>query len=106
VDVLLYSGLNDRELNNSKHRSKHPNVELSYPLIRDQKSNESVFGGAAFPINGVSIYILTKQKVILIVNTGMTVTKKILKYRLCKLPYCNCYNPANKIARINDVGLF
>jgi hypothetical protein len=39
ADVLLYSGLNDRELNNSNdYRSKHSTyVELSYPLIRDQK---------------------------------------------------------------------
>jgi hypothetical protein len=38
-DVLLYSGLNDRELNNSnEYRSKHSTyVEVSYPLIRDQK---------------------------------------------------------------------
>jgi hypothetical protein len=38
ADVLLY-GLNDRELNNSNdYRSKHSTyVELSYPLIRDQK---------------------------------------------------------------------
>jgi hypothetical protein len=39
ADVLLYSGLNDRELNNSNdYRSKHSTyVELSYPLIRDKK---------------------------------------------------------------------
>jgi hypothetical protein len=39
ADVLLYSGLNDRELNNSNdYRSKHSTyVEVSYPLIRDQK---------------------------------------------------------------------
>jgi hypothetical protein len=39
ADVLLYSGLNDRELNNSNdYRSKHSTyVEVSYPFIRDQK---------------------------------------------------------------------
>jgi hypothetical protein len=37
--TYYYSGLNDRELNNSNdYRSKHSTyVELSYPLIRDQK---------------------------------------------------------------------
>jgi hypothetical protein len=35
---ILYSGLNDRELNSNDYRSKHSTyVEVSYPLIRDQK---------------------------------------------------------------------
>lgn len=51
ADILLYSGLNDRELNDSnEYRSRNSTyVELSYPIIRDQKVNLNVFMGAAFP---------------------------------------------------------
>jgi hypothetical protein len=111
ADVLLYSGLNDRELNNSNdYRSKHSTyVEVSYPLIRDQKVNLNVFMGAAFPINGSKhLYTNKIESNFDIVNTGMTVTKniEIFDYKL-PVSATAMWNPANKIARIQlDVGLF
>jgi hypothetical protein len=47
---------------------------------------------------GVSIYILTKQKVILISNTGMTVTKniEIFDYKL-PVSATAMWNPAIKL---------
>jgi hypothetical protein len=111
ADVLLYSGLNDRELNNSNYyRSVHSTyVELSYPLIRDQKVNLNVFMGAAFPINGSKhLYTNKTESNFDIVNTGMTVTKniEIFDYKL-PISATAMWNPANKIARIQlDVRLF
>jgi hypothetical protein len=111
TDVLLYSGLNDRELNNNNdYRSRNSTyVELSYPLIRDQKVNLNVFMGAAFPINGSKhLYTNKAQSDFDIVNTGMTVTKniEIFHYQL-PVSATAMWNPANKIARIQlDVNLF
>lgn len=111
ADVLLYSGLNDREpRNNNNYLSRNSTyVELSYPLIRDQKVNLNVFMGVAFPITGTK-HLYTSKTIsdFDIVNTGVTVTKNIEIFHY-KLPVSATamWNPANKIARIQlDVNLF
>ncbi|MBE0392727.1 hypothetical protein HNQ02_002968 [Flavobacterium sp. 7E] len=111
ADVLLYSGLNDRELNsNNDFRSRNSTyVELSYPLIRDQKVNLNAFIGAAFPLNGSKHLFTTKtQSDFDVVNTGIKATKNIEIFNY-KLPVSATamWNPSNKIARIQlDVNLF
>ncbi|MBC5839945.1 hypothetical protein H8R23_00865 [Flavobacterium sp. F-380] len=111
ADILLYSGLNDRERNSSSYfRSRNSTyVELSYPLIRDQKTNLNIFMGAAFPINGSKhLYTTKAQSSFDIVNTGMTVSKniEIFHYQL-PVSATAMWNPSNKIARIQlDVKLF
>jgi hypothetical protein len=111
ADVLLYSGLNDRERIDSDYfRSRNSTyVELSFPIIRDQKTNLNIYLGAAFPINGSKhLYTNKTQSSFDIVNTGMTVTKniEILNYKL-PVSATAMWNPANKIARIQlDVSLF
>lgn len=111
ADVLLYSGLNDRELNsNNDFRSRNSTyVELSYPLIRDQKVNLNAFIGAAFPLNGSKhLYTTKTQSDFDVVNTGIKATKNIEIFNY-KLPVSATvmWNPSNKIARIQlDVNLF
>ncbi|SHG08265.1 hypothetical protein SAMN05444396_104215 [Flavobacterium segetis] len=111
ADVLLYSGLNDRELDRGNYyRSRNSTyVEFSYPIIRDQKVNLNVFLGAAFPITGGKhLYTSKVESDFDIVNTGMTVTKNIEIFAY-KLPVSATamWNPANKIARIQlDIALF
>lgn len=111
ADILLYSGLNDRELNDSnEYRSRNSTyVELSYPIIRDQKVNLNVFMGAAFPINGSKHLFTNKiESDFDIVNTGIKATKNIEIFHY-KLPVSATamWNPSNKIARIQlDVNLF
>lgn len=111
ADVLLYSGLNDRELNSDNDfQSRHSTyVELSYPLIRDQKVNLNAFIGAAFPLNG-SKHLFTNKVAsdFDIVNTGIKATKdiEIFNYHL-PVSATAMWNPSNKIARIQlDVSLF
>jgi hypothetical protein len=111
ADVLLYSGLNDRELNRGNYyRSRNSTyLELSYPIIREQRVNLNLFMGAAFPITGGKhLYTSKVESDFDIVNAGMTVTKNIEIFAY-KLPVSATamWNPANKIARIQlDVGLF
>jgi hypothetical protein len=111
ADVLLYSGLNDRELDRGNYyRSRNSTyVELSYPVIRDQKVNLNIFLGAAFPITGGKhLYTSKIESDFDIVNTGLTVTKniEIFDYKL-PVSATAMWNPANKIARIQlDVALF
>lgn len=111
ADVLLYSGLNDRELNNeNQYRSRYSTyVEVSYPIIRDQKVNLNLFLGAAFPIIGSKhLYTSNVESNFDIVNAGMALTKniEIFDYKL-PVSATAMWNPANKIARIQlDVSLF
>ena len=111
ADVLLYSGLNDRELDdNNDFRSRNSTyVELSYPVIRNQKVNLNAFIGAAFPLNGSKHLFTSKTESDLdIVNTGIKATKDIEIFHY-KLPVSATamWNPSNKIARIQlDIGLF
>lgn len=111
ADVLLYSGLNDRELNNNNdYRSRNSTyVEISYPVIRDQKVNLNLFMGGAFPINGKKhLYTNGIESDFDIVNAGVTVSKniEIFDYKL-PVSATAMWNPANKFARIQlDVALF
>ncbi|MCG9791331.1 hypothetical protein [Flavobacterium algicola] len=111
ADILLYSGLNDRELDsNNEYRSRNSTyVELSYPVIVDQKVNLNAFVGAAFPLNGSKHLFTTKANSDFdIVNAGITATKNIEIFNY-KLPVSATamWNPANKIARIKlDINLF
>ena len=111
ADILLYSGLNDRELNDSNdYRSRNSTyVELSYPLSRDQKVNLNAFIGAAFPIYGSKHLFTNKTESNFdIVNTGIKATKNIEIFHY-KLPVSATamWNPSNKIARLKlDVSLF
>ncbi|MCW2119077.1 hypothetical protein [Flavobacterium sp. 7A] len=111
ADIILYSGLNDRELNNNnEYRSKNSTyIELSYPLISDQKVNLNAFIGAALPLHGSKhLYTTKTQTDFDIVNTGITASKNIEIFNY-KLPVSATamWNPANKIARIKlDVNLF
>ncbi|TDE02516.1 hypothetical protein [Flavobacterium sandaracinum] len=111
ADVLLYSGLNDRQLNESNYyQSRYSTyVELSYPVIRDQKVNLNIFLGVALPIIGNKhLYTNKIESSFDIVNAGLTVTKNIEIFTY-KLPVSATalWNPANKIARIQlDIGLF
>ncbi|KIC01511.1 hypothetical protein [Flavobacterium sp. AJR] len=111
ADILLYSGLNDRELdNNNDYRSRYSTyVELSYPVIRNQKVNLNVFMGGAFAIDGKKyLYTNQEESAFGIVNTGIKVSKDISVFNY-KLPVSATamWNPANKIARVQlDVNLF
>lgn len=111
ADVLLYSGLNDRKVNSNNNYSSRNStyVEISYPIIRDQKVNLNLFMGAAFPLNGNKhLYTNAVESDFDIVNAGMTVTKniEIFEYKL-PVSATAMWNPANKIARIQlDVALF
>jgi hypothetical protein len=111
ADILLYSGLNDRELNdNNEYRSRNSTyIEISYPIIRDQNVNLNLFMGAAFPLNGNKhLYTNKVESGFDIVNAGMTVTKniEIFEYKL-PVSATAMWNPANKMARIQlEVGLF
>ena len=111
ANILLYSGLNDRELNDSnEYRSRNSTyVELSYPLIKDKKVNLDLFMGAAFPINGSKHLFTNKvESDFDIVNTGIKATKiiEIFQYKL-PVSATAMWNPSNKIARLQlDVNLF
>jgi hypothetical protein len=111
ADVLLYSGLNDRELNRGNYyRSRNSTyVEVSYPITRNQQVNLNLFMGAAFPISGGKhLYTSKVESDFDIVNAGINITKniEIFAYQL-PVSATAMWNPANKIARIQlDVGLF
>ncbi|AWG20151.1 hypothetical protein FFWV33_00750 [Flavobacterium faecale] len=111
ADMLLYSGLNDRELNSSnEYRSRNSTyVELSYPVIRDQVVTLNAFVGGAFPLNGSKHLFTNKTESSFdIVNAGITASKSIEIFQY-KLPVSATamWNPSNKIARIKlDVNLF
>ena len=111
ADVLLYTGLNDRKLDvNNNYTSRNSTyVELSYPVIGNQKVNLNLFVGAAFALDGNSnLYRADQSQDFGIVNTGFKLSKEIsvLNYKL-PVSLTSMWNPANKIARIQlDVNLF
>jgi hypothetical protein len=111
ADILLYSGIADRELNeNNDSKSRHSTyVELSYPVIRNQKVNLNIFMGAGFAIDGKKhLYTNKTESSFDIVNTGIKTTKDISIFNY-KLPISATamWNPANKIARVQlDINLF
>lgn len=111
VDVLLYSGLNDRQLDdNNVYKSRYSTyTELSYPVIRNKKVNLNVFLGAAFALDGNKFLYTNKEESSFgIVNTGIKATKNISVFNY-KLPVSATamWNPENKIARVQlDVNLF
>jgi hypothetical protein len=111
ADVFLYTGKNDRELDvNNNYNSRYSTyVELSYPLVENQKVNVSLYVGGVFALNGSSnLYRADKSKDFGIVNTGFRLTKDIsvLNYKL-PVSATAMWNPANKIARLQlAVSLF
>jgi hypothetical protein len=55
TDVLLYSGLNDRERIDSDYRVETLLLGASFPIIRI-KDKSKYLSGAAFPVTGVNTY--------------------------------------------------
>jgi hypothetical protein len=107
ADVLLYSGITDRELDkNNDSKSKYSTyIEVSYPIIRNQKVNLNLFMGAGFAIDGKKhLYTSKTESSFDIVNTGIKATKDISVFNY-KLPVfaTAMWNPANKIARVQLV---
>ncbi len=111
VDIILYSGLKDRQLNsNNSYKSKYTTyTEFSYPAIRNQKVNLDVFLGAGYALNGDTfLYSNKTESSFGIVNTGIKATKEISVFNY-KLPVSATamWNPENKIARLQlEVNLF
>lgn len=111
LDILLYSGLNDRELSRSNDfKSRYSTyAELSYPVISNQTVNLNVFMGAGFALDGHSyLYSNKAESSFGIVNTGIKVSKDLSVFDY-KLPVSATamWNPENKIARVQlDVNLF
>ena len=111
ADVLLYTGKNDRQIDaNNNYNSRYSTyVELSYPVIENQKVNVSLYAGGVFAIDGTSnLYRGDQSKDFGIVNTGFKLSKEIsvLNHKL-PVSATAMWNPANKIARIQlAVNLF
>ena len=111
ADVLLYTGMNDRQIDaNNDYKSRYSTyVELSYPVIENQKVNVNLYMGASFALDGTSnLYRADQTKDFGIVNTGFKLSKEISVFAY-KLPVSATamWNPANKIARIKlDINLF
>jgi hypothetical protein len=111
ADVLLYTGLADRELDSDNdYKSRYSTyAEVSYPIIENQKVTMNVFMGAAFALDGTSnLYRTDDTKDFGIVNTGFRLAKElsIFEYKL-PVSATAMWNPANKIARIKlDINLF
>jgi hypothetical protein len=111
ADVFLYTGKNDRELDvNNNYNSRYSTyVELSYPVVENQKVNVSLYLGGVFALDGSSnLYRADQSKDFGIVNTGFRLTKDIsvLNYKL-PVSATAMWNPANKIARLQlAVSLF
>lgn len=111
ADIVLYSGLNDREINSDNdYKSRYSTyTELSYPVIRNKKVNLNVFMGAGFALDGKSyLYSKDQESSFGIVNTGIKASKdiEILNYKL-PVSATAMWNPENKIARVKlDVNLF
>ena len=111
ADVLLYTGKNDRIIDaNNNYNSRYSTyVELSYPVIENQKVNIDLYVGGVFAIDGTSnLYRGDQNKDFGIVNTGFKLSKEIsvLNYKL-PVSATAMWNPANKIARIQlAVSLF
>jgi hypothetical protein len=111
ADILLYTGKNDRELDtNNDYNSRYSTyVELSYPVIENQKVNLSLYVGGVFALNGSSnLYRADQSKDFGIVNTGFRLLKEIsvLDYKL-PVSATAMWNPANKVARLKlDINLF
>jgi hypothetical protein len=111
ADVFLYTGKNDRELDfNNNYNSRYSTyVELSYPVVENQKVNASLYIGGVFALDGSSnLYRADQSKDFGIVNTGFRLTKDIsvLNYKL-PVSATAMWNPANKIARLQlAVSLF
>lgn len=111
VDVLLYSGKNDRQFHESNdYNSRYSTyVEVSYPVVRNEKVDLDVFLGSGFALDGHSnLYRTDQSQNFGIVNTGIKVTKDISIFDY-KLPIAATamWNPANKIARVQlEINLF
>jgi len=111
ADIFLYTGKNDRELDiNNNYNSRYSTyVELSYPVVENQKVNVSLYVGGVFAFDGSSnLYRADQSKDFGIVNTGFRLTKDIsvLNYKL-PVSATAMWNPANKIARLQlAVSLF
>jgi hypothetical protein len=109
ADVFLYTGKNDREITANYDSRYSTYVELSYPIVENQKVNVSLYIGGAFALDGTSnLYRADQSKDFGIVNTGFRLTKEIsvLNYKL-PVSANAMWNPANKIARLQlAVSLF
>lgn len=92
----------DRKENKDRDQKFSTNVELSYPIIDNEKINVNLFCGGAFPLNGGQSHFYGNEKHDFdIVNVGFKAAKDIpvLGYKL-PVSATVMWNPSNKEARV------